>query len=156
MSEDTREGISISFSRFEENPEVSVISVKGYIDTTTSGQLEESLKRVLKKGDYNIVIDLGGVNYISSAGWGIFISEIKSIRENGGDLKLASMTGDVYEVFELLEFQTILNSYDTLEEAVKGFSHVPPGKEPKTDEKKDDLEASNGYESTEVKSTPDA
>ncbi len=156
MSEDTREGISISFSRFEENLDVSIISVKGFIDTTTSGQLEESLKRVLKKGDYNIVIDLGGVNYISSAGWGIFISEIKSIRENGGDLKLAAMTGDVYEVFELLEFQTILDSYDTPEEAVKGFSHVTPRIEPKTDEKKDDIEASNGYESTEVKTTPDA
>ncbi|MGD1049387.1 MAG: STAS domain-containing protein, partial [Candidatus Krumholzibacteriaceae bacterium] len=69
-------------------------------------------------------MDLGGVNYISSAGWGIFISEIKSIRENGGDLKLASMIGDVYEVFELLEFQTILQSFDTVQEAVKSFKGV--------------------------------
>jgi len=114
--------ISISFSRPEENPDVSVISVKGYVDTTTSAELEESLKRLLKKGRYNIVIDLEGVNYISSAGWGIFISEIKEIRENGGDLKLAAMIGDVYEVFELLEFQTILESYDTVEEAVSSFS----------------------------------
>jgi len=114
--------ISISFSRPEENPDVSVISVKGYVDTTTSAELEESLKRLLKKGRYNIVIDLEGVNYISSAGWGIFISEIKEIRENGGDLKLAAMIGDVYEVFELLEFQTILESYDTVEEAVRSFN----------------------------------
>jgi len=115
------EGINVSFSRPEENPDVSVLSVQGYVDTTTSAELEESLKRLLKKGRYNIVMDLGGVNYISSAGWGIFISEIKSIRENGGDLKLASMIGDVYEVFELLEFQTILQSFDTVKEAVKSF-----------------------------------
>jgi anti-sigma B factor antagonist len=119
------EGINVSFSRPEENPDVSVLSVQGYVDTTTSAELEESLKRLLKKGRYNIVIDLGGVNYISSAGWGIFISEIKSIRENGGDLKLASMIGDVYEVFELLEFQTILQSYDTVEEAVLSFAGAP-------------------------------
>jgi len=116
------EGINISFSRPEENPEVSVISVQGYVDTTTASELEESLKRLLKKGRYNIVIDLGGVNYISSAGWGIFISEIKEIRENSGDLKLAAMIGDVYEVFELLEFQTILESYDAVDAAVKAFS----------------------------------
>jgi len=116
------EGINVSFSRAEGNPEVSVLSVQGYVDTTTSAELEESLKRLLKKGRFNIVIDLGGVNYISSAGWGIFISEIKSIRENGGDLKLAAMIGDVYEVFELLEFQTILQSFDTVEEAVKSFA----------------------------------
>ena len=77
------------------------------------------------------------MNYISSAGWGIFISEIKEIRENGGDLKLAAMIGDVYEVFELLEFQTILESFDTVEEAVKSFGEPAPGK--------------NGNEETEIK-----
>lgn len=116
------EGINVSFSKPEDHPDVSVLSVQGYVDTTTSAELEESLKRLLKKGRFNIVIDLGNVNYISSAGWGIFISEIKAIRENGGDLKLAAMIGDVYEVFELLEFQTILACFDTVEEAVKSFN----------------------------------
>jgi anti-sigma B factor antagonist len=120
--------INISFSKPDANPDVSVISVKGYVDTTTSTELEESLKRLLGKGRYDIVIDLGDVNYISSAGWGIFISEIKEIRENGGDLKLAAMIGDVYEVFELLEFQTILESFDTVEEAVESFGSASRGK----------------------------
>jgi anti-sigma B factor antagonist len=120
--------INISFSKSDENPDVSVISVKGYVDTTTSTDLEESLKRLLGKGRYDIVIDLGNVNYISSAGWGIFISEIKEIRENGGDLKLAAMIGDVYEVFELLEFQTILESFDTVEEAVSSFGETSHGR----------------------------
>jgi len=120
--------ISISFSRPERNSDVSVISVSGYIDTTTSGELEESLKRLLKQGQFNIVVDLGGVNYISSAGWGIFISEIKEIRENGGDLKLAAMIGDVYEVFELLEFQTILEAFDSVPEAVGSFGSPAPEK----------------------------
>ena len=115
--------INISFSKSEINPDISVISVQGYVDTTTSSELEESLKRLLRKGRYDIVIDLREVSYISSAGWGIFISEIKEIRENGGDLKLAAMTGDVYEVFELLEFQTILESYDSVDEAVLGYGN---------------------------------
>jgi len=113
--------IKISVSRPDDIPGISIISVKGYVDTTTSAELEDSLKRLLKQGSFDIVIDLGGVNYISSAGWGIFISEIKEIRENGGDLKLAAMIGDVYEVFELLEFQTILESFDTVDEAVESF-----------------------------------
>jgi anti-sigma B factor antagonist len=122
------EDINIAFSRPEDNPDVSVVSVDGYIDTTTASELEESLKRLLGKGRFNIVIDLGGVNYISSAGWGIFISEIKKIRENGGDLKLAKMVADVYEVFELLEFQTILESFDSLDEAIGSFGALPRGK----------------------------
>jgi len=141
--------ISISFSRPEENPDVSVISVRGFVDTTTSAELEESLKRLLKKGRFNIVIDLEGVNYVSSAGWGIFISEIKKIRENGGDLKLAAMIGDVYEVFELLEFQTILESYDTVEEAVSSFKKSEGKGEKATDldsEKDEEVEAKEGQQ----------
>jgi anti-sigma B factor antagonist len=139
------EGINVSFSKPEGNPEVSVLSVQGYVDTTTSAELEESLKRLLKKGRFNIVIDLGGVNYISSAGWGIFISEIKSIRENGGDLKLASMVADVYEVFELLEFQTILENYDTTDEAVKSFEKSRgDGGAKGTDSKSENPSSDNG------------
>jgi len=133
--------INISFSKPQSNPDISVISVGGFIDTTTSGKLEESLKRLLKRGQFNIVVDLGDVNYISSAGWGIFISEIKEIRENGGDLKLAAMIGDVYEVFELLEFQTILEAFDSAGEAVDSFGSPPPERnrtkiEVETDEEK--------------------
>jgi len=62
------------------------------------------------------------VDYISSAGWGIFISEIKGIRERDGDLKLANMIPDVYEVFELLEFHYILKAYDSIEAAIQDFN----------------------------------
>jgi hypothetical protein len=75
----------------------------------------------LKQGRFFIIVDLGNVDYISSAGWGIFISEIKSIRENDGDLKLVKMVPDVYEIFELLEFHHILDVYDTIDEAVNKF-----------------------------------
>ncbi len=143
--------ISISFSRPEHNPDVSVISVSGYIDTTTSGELEESLKRLLKQGSFNIVVDLGGVNYISSAGWGIFISEIKEIRENGGDLKLAAMIGDVYEVFELLEFQTILEAFDSVPEAVDSFGSPAPEKNKARVENRSDEESMD--DQTKVRSS---
>lgn len=114
--------INIKCSTAGENDEISVITVKGYLDTTTSVELEEALKDLLKRDNYRIVVDLSGVNYISSAGWGIFISEIKTIRQNGGDLKLAEMIEDVYEVFELLEFQTILESYASVNEAIDSFN----------------------------------
>ena len=93
------EGIQLSVEKPTARNDISVIKVGGYIDTTTSAELEHSLDALLKAGSYNIIIDLGNVDYISSAGWGIFISEIKGIREKGGDLKLVNMIPDVYEVF---------------------------------------------------------
>ncbi|MDZ7359600.1 MAG: STAS domain-containing protein [candidate division KSB1 bacterium] len=115
------EGIQVSVEKAGLHNNIAVIKVGGYIDTTTSAELEHSLDALLKAGTYNIIIDLGNVDYISSAGWGIFISEIKGIREKGGDLKLVRMIPDVYEVFELLEFHYILRAFDTIEEAVGDF-----------------------------------
>jgi len=115
------EGIQVSTEIAGSRNHISIIKVGGYIDTTTSSELERALDALLKQGRFFIIVDLGNVDYISSAGWGIFISEIKSIRENGGDLKLVRMVPDVYEIFELLEFHHILDVYDTVDEAINKF-----------------------------------
>lgn len=120
------EGIQLSVKHAGVNNNISVIKVGGYIDTTTSAELEHSLESLLKSNCHNIIIDLANVDYISSAGWGIFISEIKGIREKGGDLKLIGMIPDVYEVFELLEFHYILKAFDTIEEAITDFDKTLP------------------------------
>jgi anti-sigma B factor antagonist len=114
-------GIVVSVTSGQSASDVSVLKVSGYLDTTTAGELETALYDLLKKSCYKIVVDLARVNYISSAGWGIFIGEIKEIRNHGGDLKLAAMVPDVYEVFQLLEFQSILEAYPSTNEAVTGF-----------------------------------
>ncbi|MFQ5649219.1 MAG: STAS domain-containing protein [bacterium] len=121
------EGIHVSVEKVGPNQNISVIKVGGYIDTTTSAELEHALSNLLKAHSYRIIIDLGNVDYISSAGWGIFISEIKGIREKAGDLKLVRMIPDVYEVFELLEFHYILKAFDTLEEAIADFDSESAG-----------------------------
>ncbi len=115
------EGIQVSTEVTGSRNHISIIKVGGYIDTTTSSELERALNSLLKQGRFYIIVDLGNVDYISSAGWGIFISEIKAIRENGGDLKLVRMVPDVYEIFELLEFHHILDVYDSVDEAVAKF-----------------------------------
>ena len=115
-------GIVVSVILGKQADDVAVLKVSGYLDTTTAGELENALYSLLNRGSYKIVVDLSGVTYISSAGWGIFIGEIKEIRNHGGDLKLAGMVGDVFEVFQLLEFQSILEAYPTTDEAKEAFT----------------------------------
>ena len=126
------EGIQVSTTTAGSRNQISVIRVGGYIDTTTSSEVERALNSLLKQGRYNIIIDLSNVDYISSAGWGIFISEIKTIREHNGDLKLVGMIPDVYEIFELLEFHHILDVYDTVDEAVMKFEAKERERVPET------------------------
>lgn len=115
------ENIKISVSESGRDTDLSVVRIDGVIDTLTATQLEDVLERLLKRGQYKIILDLAGVDYISSAGWGIFISRIKEIREKGGDIKLANMVANVYEIYELLEFDNILSSYDSVNTAKSDF-----------------------------------
>jgi anti-sigma B factor antagonist len=119
-------GIDVYVEEAPQNRGVSILRVSGYVDTTTSPDLERRLQALLREKRYHVVVDLARVEYISSAGWGIFISEIREIREHGGDLKLAGMAPDVREVFDLLEFENILQSYSDADLAVASFGPIVP------------------------------
>jgi len=123
-------GIDVYVEEAASNRGVSLLRVSGYVDTTTSPDLERRLQALLREKRYHIVVDLTRVEYISSAGWGIFISEIREIREHGGDLKLAGMIPDVREVFDLLEFENILQSYPDADLAVASYGPIVPANVP--------------------------
>ncbi len=129
------DNISISLSEGGRRRDVSEVRIDGVIDTLTASELEQVMDSLLRRNRYRIVIDLAGVDYISSAGWGIFISHIKDVRDNGGDIKLANMVSDVYEIFELLEFDKVLQVFTSVDAAVDKFVGPPsPGEEKKNDQ----------------------
>lgn len=101
---------------------MSEVRIDGVIDTLTASELEEVIDSLLKRKRYKIIIDLAGVDYISSAGWGIFISHIRDVRSNGGDITLANMIPNVYEIYELLEFDNVLPAYQSIDAARAVFA----------------------------------
>jgi anti-anti-sigma factor len=112
--------VDVSYTGDEEK--IAVISASGFIDTTTAPELEKKLEEQLALNKYKIIVNLESIDYVSSAGWGVFVSEIREIRENKGDLVLVNMSPDVYDVYELMEFSSILKSYDSLNEAISSFT----------------------------------
>ena len=113
--------ISISLSEAGRGAEISEVRVDGVIDTLTAGEFEEVLDTLIRRGRYRVIIDLAGVDYVSSAGWGIFISHIRDVRDNSGDIKLANMIPNVFEIYELLEFDNVLQAFTTLDDARADF-----------------------------------
>ena len=115
------EGISIDVKRVGAREDVALLQIRGFIDTTTAPEVHRVLASLLRDGLVNIVVDMAGVGYVSSAGWGSFVGEIRDIREKGGDLRIVHMAPEVSEVFEMLEFNRIIQAYDHLEEAIDDF-----------------------------------
>ena len=117
--------VDVSYAGDGEN--IAIIAASGFIDTTTAPELEKKLEEQLALNKYKIIVNLENIDYVSSAGWGVFVSEIREIRENNGDLVLVNMSPDVYDVYELMEFSSILKSFDSLNEAVAGFTGEETG-----------------------------
>lgn len=101
--------------------DIAVIDAAGYLDSTTAPEMAQALETALSQKRYKIAIDITRVEYVSSAGWAVFVSEIRTIRDNGGELALVGMSPEVYDVYELMEFSTILRSFKFLEEALRYF-----------------------------------
>lgn len=102
--------------------DVFVVRVDGSVDTLTADDLDNVISTLVRQKRTRLVIDLAGAQYISSAGWGIFISRLREAREDGGDLKLARMTAPVRDVYDLLELDGVLRHFDRLDMAESQFN----------------------------------
>ena len=70
---------------------ITVIAPTGRIDTTTSGPLEEAIRKTVDAGARDLVIDFATVDYISSAGLRVFLVLAKRMRDLKGRLMLCGM-----------------------------------------------------------------
>jgi anti-sigma B factor antagonist len=96
--------------------------LNGFLDAHTAPELETALSELISEKHYNIIVHFGELDYISSAGLGVFMAFIEEVRENGGDIKLCSMKPRVYSVFDLLGFPLLFDIVDNETKALEHFS----------------------------------
>ena len=100
-----------------------VLELHGFLDAHTAPELEKIFSELIGKGKFNVVVNFSELNYISSAGLGVFMAYIDEIRTNHGDIKLANMQQKVYNVFDLLGFPFLYEIYNDQDEALRKFSN---------------------------------
>ncbi|GAB4310516.1 MAG: STAS domain-containing protein [Phototrophicales bacterium] len=101
--------------------EVVLIEVSGRVDSMTANQFGEALNQAIDKGNINIVADLSGVEYMSSAGLREIVAALKKTKRASGDLRIAQPSNRVMEVFEMAGLDTILQIFSSAQEAVSSF-----------------------------------
>ena len=95
----------LKINRTQEGVKLTV-ALEGRLDTTTSPELEQSLKESLA-GIEELVMDLGGLEYISSAGLRVLLSAQKIMMKQGS-MKVTHVGETVMEIFEVTGFVDIL------------------------------------------------
>lgn len=103
-----------------------VLVLNGELDAHTASQLEDSLKNLIEQNNHQIIVNFDELDYIASAGLGVFMAYIEDVRELGGDIKLTNMNEKVYNVFDLLGFPTLYDILEDEQDAVKKFNHSSP------------------------------
>ena len=98
---------------------ITVISVLGRIDAATAPALERFLGDLIAQEQLREVLDLGGVEYISSAGLRVILASAKSLTSKDGVLLLANPQGPVKEVLDISGFGSVFSICDSVEAAVE-------------------------------------
>jgi len=101
--------------------DLTVIRVAGYLDAHTFEELEEAINDLFGKKKYRIIVDLSKVEYISSAGAGVFIGALSEAQEHDGNIVLMNPTNNVREVFDLLGLTQIFQVVEDQNTAMAAF-----------------------------------
>ena len=90
----------------KKNTEETIIELVGRLDTTTAPALDKTINEDIA-GTKKLILDFGGLEYISSAGLRVLLSAQKKMQKIGA-MKVTNVCEAVMEVFEMTGFADIL------------------------------------------------
>lgn len=106
----------------EELKRSDVITVTGRIDSSNAAQFDQFLKtNLVDRGRYHIVLDMSGVNYISSAGLRAMVALLREANKHRGAVLLAAPSERVEEVLKLAGLHQLFKVYPDTTQAVGSF-----------------------------------
>ncbi|MBK7895389.1 MAG: STAS domain-containing protein [Anaerolineaceae bacterium] len=112
--------VTMNFS-VESMKRVELITVTGRIDSSNAAEFEGGLKELTSNGRANLVLNLSGVTYMSSAGLRALVSTLKECKKRSGDMRLAAPSERVAEVLTLAGLDSLFQMYDDDTTAVGSF-----------------------------------
>lgn len=103
--------------------DVDVVTVVGRVDSSTAPQLDQTLKGLVDNGRFKIVLDLGAVDYMASAGLRAMVSCHREVKKGVrmGDLRLANLSDRVADVLDLAGLNQVFTIYEDQVGAVGSF-----------------------------------
>jgi len=106
---------------------VMLLDLRGRITLGPETELVRTrVKQVVEAGHSRIILDLGEVDYIDSAGLATLVASYTSARKAGGELKLLRLTKLVNSLMQITRLSTVFEIYDTVDDALKSFSGAKP------------------------------
>jgi anti-sigma B factor antagonist len=101
---------------------VTVLDLSGKITLGEDGTLlKDKLHSLLHQGKKSVLLNLGQVTYVDSAGLGALVSAYTTVTREGGSLKLVNITKKLQDLLSITKLLTVFDTYDSEDEAIRSF-----------------------------------
>ena len=99
-----------------------LITIKGRVDSSTAPQMAQALETANESGKYKLVVDMAGLEYMSSAGFrALLAAQRNSKKYNRGEVVLVNVPDRIREALELAGFTELFKTFDDTLMAVGHF-----------------------------------
>jgi len=103
---------------------ITIVDITGRITLgDETGQLRDTIHKLLAEDKKKIILNLAQVDYIDSSGVGELVSGFTAVRNAGGELKLLSLTKKVHDVVQVTKLYTVFDIKDDEFTAIKSFDY---------------------------------
>jgi len=104
---------------------IAVITLRGkMMGGPETHDLHVHVKTLIGKGVHHLVIDLGPLEWLNSAGMGVLIASLMSLRNAGGNLVIANVGEKVYSLLEMTHLHLVFQKYNSVDQAIEGFGKL--------------------------------
>lgn len=100
-----------------------LVHFKGDLDATNVEDVVEKIFCLMDDGNINIIADFRELRYVNSTGLGILLHFSKSAKEKGGSFKISEVNENVYEIIDIIGAITLLDIYETVDEAIASYNN---------------------------------
>lgn len=101
--------------------DVRIVTLGGRMDAYSSNDVEKQLTSLIEENQVKIILNLTGLEYISSSGLRVLLAALKKSRKASGDVRLAEMRPYVKEVFDIAGFTQLFKIFEQEKEAIDSF-----------------------------------
>lgn len=96
----------------------TVLRLRGEVDLFTAPRLRAALSQLVESGQWDVIVDMHGVEYFGTAGLAALAGALANVRRHGGSLKIACPHPHVLKLFALTDMNKVFRIYPTVDEAV--------------------------------------
>ena len=105
----------------EDKGKAKIVKLEGKLDVNLSISVETELEQLVEAGSNKLILELSGVEYLSSSGIRVFISIMRKIKSKDGKLVLACVPDIIKKILKTVELEDLFEVYESVDDALNAF-----------------------------------